>query len=58
MVDRIEASLPFWIDRMGFAKTVEVPEGDHLGFVILVEGEGELMLQTIESAERHAAIRP
>ena len=52
MVDSIEASLPFWIDRMGFTKTVEVPEGDHLGFTILVHEEGELMLQTIESVRK------
>ena len=26
IVEEIEKSLPFWIDRMGFAKTVEVPE--------------------------------
>ena len=41
IVEEIEKSLPFWVDRMGFAKTVEVPEGDRAGFVILVrEGRG------------------
>ncbi len=52
MVDEIEKSLPFWIDRMGFTKTVDVPEGDRLGFVILVKDGAELMLQTIESVRK------
>jgi hypothetical protein len=26
MVDKIETSLPFWTERMGFVKTVEVTE--------------------------------
>jgi uncharacterized glyoxalase superfamily protein PhnB len=48
-VDRIELSLPFWVERMGFEKTVEVPDGDRLGFVILTRNGSELMLQTAES---------
>ncbi|HTB16535.1 MAG TPA: VOC family protein [Bryobacteraceae bacterium] len=52
MVDKIEKSLPFWIDRMGFEKTVDVPEGDGLGFAILVRDGAELMLQTIESVRK------
>ena len=51
MVDEIEKSLPFWIGRIGFTKTVDVPEGDRLGFVILVKDGAELMLQTIESVQ-------
>jgi hypothetical protein len=54
MVEEIEKSLPFWVDRMGFAKTVDVPEGDRLGFVILVRDAAELMLQTIESVRKDA----
>ena len=54
MVDEIEKSLPFWIDRMGFTKTVDVPEGDRLGFVILAKDGAELMLQTIESVRKDA----
>jgi uncharacterized glyoxalase superfamily protein PhnB len=49
IVEDIEKSLPFWVERMGFAKTVEVPEGDRLGFVILARDGAELMLQSIES---------
>ena len=51
VVENIEKSLPFWVERMGFEKTVEVPEGDRLGFVILVRDRAELMLQTTTSAE-------
>ncbi len=46
IVDHIEACLPFWTDRLGFEKTVEVPHEDRLGFVILKHGDLELMLQS------------
>ncbi len=46
MVEEIEPSLPFWIDRLGFEKTAEVPEGDKLGFVMLNRGEVQVMLQS------------
>lgn len=54
LVHEIERSLPFWVRRMGFEKTVEVPEGDRLGFVILVRNGAEVMLQTMESARKDA----
>jgi hypothetical protein len=54
MVDSIEKSLPFWVERMGFVKTVEVPEGESLGFVILAHDNAELMLQTMESVRKDA----
>ena len=49
IVEEIEKSLVFWVDRMGFTKTAEMPEGDRLGFVILVKDGAELMLQSIAS---------
>src|SRR5690242_878964 len=52
IVDRVETSLDFWIDRMGFEKTVEVPDGDALAFAILVKDGAELMLQSMESVRR------
>jgi len=52
IVEAIEKSLPFWTERMGFEKTVEVPEGDRLGFVILVREAAELMMQTAESVRK------
>ena len=45
-VEKIEPCLAFWVDRLGFQKTVEVPEGDALGFVILVRDGIEVMLQS------------
>jgi len=46
LVDRIEPCLPFWVDALGYAKVAEVPHQDALGFVLLVNAAGELMLQT------------
>ena len=54
LVEEIEKSLAFWVGRMGFQKTVDVPEGDRLGFVILVRDGAELMMQTISSARKDA----
>jgi catechol 2,3-dioxygenase-like lactoylglutathione lyase family enzyme len=52
LVDEIEPSLIFWVDKLGFAKTVEVPEGDKLAFVILQKDGTEVMLQTRESVRK------
>jgi hypothetical protein len=54
IVDEIEKSLPFWVERMGFTKTVDVPEGDRLGFAIIVRDGAELMLQSVESVRKDA----
>jgi uncharacterized glyoxalase superfamily protein PhnB len=48
----IEPALKFWVDQLGFAKVAEVPEGDKLGFVILVKGDAELMIQSTASIEK------
>lgn len=50
-VEEIEPVLPFWEGRLGFTRTVEVPEGERLGFVILQNGGVELMYQTRASVE-------
>ena len=52
MVDSIEPCLPLWIDTLGWEKTVEVPEGDKLGFVILAKDGVEVMYQTYASVEK------
>lgn len=49
LVDEIESCLPFWIDRLGFEKTAEVPHGERIGFVILQKDGTELMYQTFDS---------
>jgi uncharacterized glyoxalase superfamily protein PhnB len=46
VVDAIEPCVAFWKDRLGFAVTAEVPEGDRLGFVILAKDGVEVMYQT------------
>ena len=51
-VEEIEKSLPFWVDQLGFQKTVEVLDGDRLGFVILQKRDAELMLQTEASVKK------
>ena len=59
MPEAIETCLPFWVDRMGFEKAVEVPEGGRLSFVILERDGAELMLQTAESVRKdHASFAP
>ena len=52
MVEEIESCLALWVDRLGWTKTVDVPEGDRLGFVILAKDGAELMYQTYESIEK------
>ena len=52
IVDRIEPCLPFWCDALGYEKRAEVPHENALGFVLLENAAGEVMLQT------QASLRP
>ena len=54
-VDAIEPCLPFWTERLGFTKTVEVPHEGKIGFVILARDGLELMYQTWDSAAADVA---
>jgi len=54
LVQEIEPILPFWVDRLGFAKTVEVPDGHRLGFVTFQKGTAEVMYQTYANVEKDA----
>ncbi len=54
LVKNIEPVVPFWVDRLGFTKTVEVPEGNKLGFVAFQKGTAEVMYQTYASVEKDA----
>lgn len=45
VVPAIEPVLPLW-EALGFARTVEVPHGDALGFVTLARDGAEVMYQT------------
>lgn len=51
-VEAIEPCLPFWVERLGFAKTVEMPDGPSLGFVILAKDGVEIMYQSRASVEK------
>ncbi len=54
LVSEIEPIVPFWTDRLGFAKTIEVPDGGKLAFVAFQKGSTELMYQTYASVEKDA----
>jgi len=52
VVDAIEPCLSFWVDRLGFTRIAEVPEGDRLGFVMLQKDGIEVMYQSRESVRK------
>jgi len=54
LVKEIEPLVPFWVERLGFAKTIEVPDGNKLGFVTFQKGAAEVMYQTYSSVEKDA----
>lgn len=48
VVDRIEPSLGFY-EKLGYMAVISVPHEDHLGFVLLAQEFGQIMLQTRSS---------
>jgi uncharacterized glyoxalase superfamily protein PhnB len=48
VVDRIEPSLRFY-EKLGYTAVISVPHDDHLGFVLLAQDVGQIMLQTRSS---------
>jgi len=54
LVNEIEPQLHFWMDRLGFTKAIEVPDGNKLGFVNFQSGPAEVMYQTFASVEKDA----
>jgi uncharacterized glyoxalase superfamily protein PhnB len=54
LVQEIEPIVPFWVDRLGFTKTIEVPEGNKLSFVTFQKDSVEVMYQTYSSVEKDA----
>ena len=64
VVEAIEPSIEFWVDRLGFEKTMEVPEGDKLGFAAFARDGFEVMVQThasiakeVETAGLHEKLK-
>ncbi len=53
-VKEIEPVVPFWVERLGFAKIIEVPDGNKLGFVAFQKGAAEVMYQSYASVEKDA----
>jgi uncharacterized glyoxalase superfamily protein PhnB len=53
----IEPSLSFWVDRLGFTKAIEVPDGDKLAFVALKKDNLEIMYQTFKSVDDDAGTK-
>ena len=59
IVEEVEACLAFWVGRLGFTQVAVVPEGDKIGFAILVNDGTELMLESMASVRKdHAAFAP
>ena len=50
--EEIEPCLKFWVERLGFEKTIDVPEGNRLAFAILQKDGAEIMYQTYASVEK------
>lgn len=51
----IEPCVKFWVERLGFQKTAEVPEGNSIGFAILERDGVEVMYQSYASADKDNA---
>lgn len=51
-VEEVEPCVEFWVERMGFEKAAEVPEGNKIGFAMLQKGSVELMYQSYASADK------
>jgi len=54
LVKEVEPLIPFWVDRLGYTKTIEVPDGNKLGFVAFQKGSTEVMYQTCASVQKDA----
>ena len=54
-VKTVEPSVEFWRGRFGFKTAIQVPEGDHIGFAAIENGNIELMYQTYEGMKGDGA---
>jgi len=52
----VKACAAFWMDRLQFEKTLEVPEGNNLAFAALQKGPIELMYGSYASLEKDPAV--
>ncbi len=51
-VEDVQPCVKFWVERLGFQKTAEVPDGAKLAFAMLQKGNVELMYQSYASADK------
>jgi uncharacterized glyoxalase superfamily protein PhnB len=51
-VEDVEPCVTFWVERLGFQKTMDVPDGNKLAFAMLQKGDVELMYQSYASADK------
>jgi len=54
--DDVESCMKFWVERMHFEKTVEVPDGGRIAFAALQSGSVELMYGTWASLEKEPGV--
>jgi len=54
--EEIEPCIQFWTKKIGFQKTIEVPEGNKIGFVMLEKNGLELMYQSFASVDKDNAV--
>ena len=52
LVEEVEPCVKFWVERLGFEKTAEVPDGGKLAFAMLQKDGAEIMYQTYASVEK------
>ena len=50
--DDVAACVQFWVERMGFEKTIEVPQENGLAFAALKKGAVEVMYGSFESLQK------
>ena len=50
-VDDVASSVAFWVDRLGFESSNEVPGEDGLAFAMLEHGDASVMLQSWASID-------
>jgi len=53
--EEIEPCIQFWTEKIGFQKTIEVPESAKIGFVMLEKNGLELMYQSFASVDKDNA---
>jgi uncharacterized glyoxalase superfamily protein PhnB len=51
-VEEVEPCVNFWVERLGFTKTGEVPDGNKVVFAMLQKGGVELMYESYSAADK------